>query len=264
MGRAAIPRSRPISLLVTCEHGGNRVPAPYRRWFAGHASLLASHRGYDPGALTLARSLARAFDAPLVASTVSRLVVDLNRSPGHRKQFSAAMLRAPASVREQAALRFYRPHREAVDALVLRAIDRGFRILHVASHSFTPVLDGVVRDTDVGLLYDPARAFERSVVERWQRALRLRLPSFAVHRNAPYRGTDDGLTTSLRKRYGDEVYAGIEIEVNQKHLRADPRQRSTMRHRVVQALGSALDEAGDVSAGHPRRMARSVPGASSR
>ena len=62
-------------LLVTCEHGGNRVPKRYRRLFAGWESVLASHRGYDPGALTLARELARAFDAPLVASTVTRLLV---------------------------------------------------------------------------------------------------------------------------------------------------------------------------------------------
>ena len=45
-------------LLVTCEHGGNRVPKEYRRLFAGWEPVLASHRGYDPGALTLARELA--------------------------------------------------------------------------------------------------------------------------------------------------------------------------------------------------------------
>ena len=71
------------SPVITCEHGGNRIPAPYRDLFHTHQALLDSHRGYDPGALIMARALATAFAAPLVTSTVSRLLVDLNRSVGH-------------------------------------------------------------------------------------------------------------------------------------------------------------------------------------
>ena len=41
------------SFLFTCEHGGNRIPAPYRRLFRGQRALLDSHRGYDPGALVM-------------------------------------------------------------------------------------------------------------------------------------------------------------------------------------------------------------------
>src|SRR3954454_24119921 len=69
--------------LVTCEHGGNRIPARYRPLFAGAEALLESHRGYDPGALQLGREIAAALDAPLVSANVSRLLVDLNRSIGH-------------------------------------------------------------------------------------------------------------------------------------------------------------------------------------
>jgi predicted N-formylglutamate amidohydrolase len=233
-------RSQPVFVLVTCEHGGNRIPAAYRRWFRGSARLVASHRGYDPGALAMARTLSRVFAAPLVASTVSRLVVDLNRSPRHRGLFSEAMLRAPLTVRDEALQRFHRPYRNAVSDAVERRIERGYRVLHVSSHSFTPVLDGVVRRADIGLLYDPSRAFERDVVASWRRELRSRLPVFVVRRNAPYRGTDDGLTTSLRERFGDGDYAGIELEINQKHLRKSSRERSALRNDVVQALRSAL------------------------
>ena len=70
-------------LVITCEHGGNRIPVPYRDLFRGQQRQLASHRGYDPGALVMGRALAAAFAAPLVVSTVSRLLVDLNRSVGH-------------------------------------------------------------------------------------------------------------------------------------------------------------------------------------
>ena len=152
------------------------------------------------------------------------------------------MLRAPSTLRDEAVQRFYRPYRNAVGAAVERQIERGHRVLHVSSHSFTPVLDGVVRRADIGLLYDPFRAFEREVVASWQRELRARLPAIVVRRNYPYRGTDDGLTTMLRKRFADGAYAGIEVEINQKHLREGSRQRSAFRNNVAQALRSALAE----------------------
>ena len=39
------------ALIITCEHGGNEVPAAYAPLFAGHEALLPTHRGWDAGAL---------------------------------------------------------------------------------------------------------------------------------------------------------------------------------------------------------------------
>jgi len=75
------------AFIITCEHGGNRIPASYRQLFRGQRALLDSHRGYDPGALVMATTLAGTFRAPLVASTTSRLLIDLNRSMGIRNSF---------------------------------------------------------------------------------------------------------------------------------------------------------------------------------
>src|SRR5258707_13541927 len=83
------------SFLITCEHGGNRIPAPYRRLFRGQRALLDSHRGYDPGALIMAKDLATAVGAPLVTSTISRLLIDLKRPIGNPALFSAPTRRAP-------------------------------------------------------------------------------------------------------------------------------------------------------------------------
>ena len=58
--RADLMRSLLLSdtrLLLTCEHGGNRIPPEYRALFRGATAALASHRGWDPGALALARRL---------------------------------------------------------------------------------------------------------------------------------------------------------------------------------------------------------------
>src|SRR4029450_3188048 len=98
-------------LVITCEHGGNRIPAPYRDLFHTHQALLDSHRGYDPGALIMARALATAFAAPLVASTVSRLLVDLNRSVGHPRLHSEATRKAPAERARRLLEHYYKPYR---------------------------------------------------------------------------------------------------------------------------------------------------------
>jgi predicted N-formylglutamate amidohydrolase len=235
-----MPVARPIAVVVSCEHGGNRVPRRYARWFRGGERLLASHRGWDPGALTIARALARALGAPLVASTVSRLVVELNRSPRHPRLFSELMRAAPAELREAAFNELYVPHRRRVEALVGRAVSRGRFVVHIASHSFTPVLRGRARRTDVGLLYDPARRYESALCVAWQRALRACAPGSSVRRNHPYRGTSDGLTRALRRRFGDTRYAGIELEVNQRRLRGTSidRWRRLLVASLVEALAS--------------------------
>ena len=150
------------SFLVTCEHGGNRIPAAYRALFHEHAALLDTHRGYDSGALVMARQLAAALHAPLVTSTVSRLLIDLNRSIGHPQLFSAAIRSADATLRERIVEQHYLPYRERVEHLVRRSVSRGRRVIHISSHSFTPELYGKVRQADVGLLYDPRRRARRN------------------------------------------------------------------------------------------------------
>jgi predicted N-formylglutamate amidohydrolase len=207
------------AFLVTCEHGGNRIPARYRALFRGSAAVLASHRGYDPGALSLARLLARRLDAPLVAATVSRLLVDLNRSVGHPQLFSEMSREVPAAGRARIIASYYRPFRERVERIVAQGASRGRRTVHVSAHSFTPRLDAVVRTADVGFLYDPARAQEAELCARWQAALRERLPELRVRRNYPYRGAGDGLTTHLRRQWPGALYVGVEVEINQAIVR---------------------------------------------
>jgi predicted N-formylglutamate amidohydrolase len=206
-------------VLVTCEHGGNRIPRRWASLFARRRAFLDSHRGWDPGALTLARSLAKALNAPLVAATSSRLLVDLNRSEHHRALFSSITRALPEAERQRILDDVYRPYRERVERFVDSAVARG-RIVHLSAHSFVAVRNGERRRTDVGLLYDPARRTEKAFCDAWIAALRAELPRFAVHRNAPYRGSADGLTTALRRRHAANDYIGVEIEVNQRLLKS--------------------------------------------
>ena len=233
-----------MRLLITCEHGGNKIPAQYWPLFKKLRDALQSHRGYDPGALALGRDFAKAFDAELVYSTTSRLLVELNRSPGHKQLFSEATRDLPASERERLLLRYYWPYRQWVEAQVAAAVDAGDEAIHVSSHSFTPKLHGEVRRADVGLLYDPARRSERDLCRAWQRAIRESDERLVVRRNYPYRGSADGLTTHLRRLHPDGRYAGIEIEVNQKHTLGDEMAWRALRKLLVGSLRDALSTVG--------------------
>jgi hypothetical protein len=86
---------------------------------------------------------------------------------------------------------------------------------------------------DIGLLYDPARAWEKSIAIAWQAALSAHdQPALVVRRNAPYRGVDDGMTRALRLHYPDAEYAGIELELNQRWVTSG-RVRASIRRIVV-------------------------------
>lgn len=226
------PNGNGPAVLITCEHGGNDIPAAYREMMAGSQSLLDTHRGLDIGALQMAKALATALDAPLIFSTVSRLLVDLNRSIGHPQLHCEAIRKTPAAYRETILTQHYMPYREHALQLVSEAINRHGRVLHVSSHSFTPRLHGKVRTTDIGLLYDPARVRESTLCKRWQSALKARAPRLKIHRNAPYTGYADGLTTTLRTLFPEDAYLGIELEINHKHL-DDTAKHSKSVHQTV-------------------------------
>lgn len=205
----------PFAIVLSCEHGGNRVPPAYRPWFRRARRVLDSHRGWDPGALVLARALARALDAPMVATTVSRLVVECNRSVGHPRLFSEFTRGLSRGEKQELLEGHYHPHRGAVEAVVRSAIRTHGRVVHIGVHTFTPVVDGKRRAVDIGLLYDPARRLESRWCEEWSEILALVAPALRVRRNQPYRGSSDGLTTALRRRLPASRYLGIELEVNQ-------------------------------------------------
>jgi len=227
-------------LVITCEHGGNQIPTLYRDLFHTHQALLDSHRGFDPGALIMARALATAFAAPLVASTVSRLLVDLNRSVGHPRLHYETIRNAPSEVRQRVLKQYYQPYRTQAERLVRQKMTDHGDVIHLSSHSFTPELDGKVRDADIGLLYDPARPGERDLCERWKAALKICAPNLRVRRNYPYAGKGDGLTAWFRQRLPSGVYVGIELEINQKHVIRAGRHWTELRKVIVESLCSAL------------------------
>ncbi|SFN24213.1 Predicted N-formylglutamate amidohydrolase [Nitrosospira briensis] len=226
--------------LVTCEHGGNRIPQRYRQFFGGFDSLLHSHRGYDLGALNMANELAATLRAPLFACTTSRLLIDLNRPVGHPRLYSKATRHLPLTMRREILERYYLPVRNTAEAYIAEAVRSGKKIIHFSSHSFTPELDGQVRNADIGLLYDPSRPLERDLCNRWRANLKAQAPCLAVRRNYPYLGKANGFAACLRRRFPADAYIGIELEINQKHFLKGGRQWEALRSSVCEALKKAI------------------------
>ena len=193
------------AFIISCEHGGNQVPPAH---------------------------------APLFASTTTRLLIDLNRSIGHRQLHSEATRGLPLTARRAIAAQHYRPHREAVEAEVAQRIAAGQRVVHIASHSFTPELHGIVRQADVAWLYHAQRAGESHFAATWLAALKQLRPDLALRRNYPYNGKGDGLTALLRKRHAAQQYVGIELEVNQRFVMAGGPAWAALRADITQALAA--------------------------
>ncbi len=223
---------RPDYLIVSCEHGGNRVPTPFRKHFSER--LLATHRGYDPGALALARDLSAATGAPLFYSTITRLLVELNRPLGHPQVF---FLELSEEARAALLRRYYFPYWNAVR----KAVQRGRRVLHLSVHSFTPRFRGVQRTTDIGLLFDPHRAAEAAFCRTWRERILKRDANLRVRYNDPYPGVFPSLVDSLRKELGRR-YVGIQVEVNQKYPRRGGRRWKALRTTLVEAFPQYVHE----------------------
>lgn len=217
-------RNPPWTVVISCEHAGNRVPRQFASLFQGQQELLDSHRGWDPGALALARVISNRLGVPLLSTSVSRLLVEPNRSLHHRQLFSEFTRHSAPDLRELLLAKYYFPHRNRVEHAIRGGLAQGHRVFHCSVHTFTSALNGKLRRADIGLLYDPTRRMERTYCDRWQHALQqdglqdlgIDSPRLRIRKNYPYRGQSDGLTTYLRKLFPGNRYVGMELEVNQK------------------------------------------------
>ena len=202
-------------LILTCEHASNKLPAAFKS--AVPAEVLKTHRAYDIGAIQVFRKLVK-FAKPEFFSEgkFSRLFVDLNRTITNKSAFSD-YLRDNAKAKAQATA-YWTEYRTAIEKFVESALKpktQAATIVHLGIHSFTPELNGKVRKTDIGILYDPACPQERAYANVIKAEINRLYPDMKVRFNYPYKGTTDGLTTTLRKKFGQR-YVGIEIEINQK------------------------------------------------
>lgn len=186
-------------IILVCEHASNHIPAAW-----GDLGLTDeqrhAHIAWDPGALGLARGLARRLDAVLIHAPVSRLVYDCNRAPDmpgampSRSEVHDIPGNAAISVQERLARTkaVYLPFHDGLHGLIAQRIAQGRRPVVVTIHSFTPVYFGKPRTVEFGVIHDADPAYAMAIVAAARAMTRL-----VCDLNAPYSAADD-VTHTLR------------------------------------------------------------------
>lgn len=221
-------------IVITCEHAGNYIPREYQFMFAGADQVLASHRGWDPGSLPLAKYLSRHLEAPLFSQKVSRLLIEMNRSQHNKELFSEFTQGLEPKLKNQLLQKYYHPYRDESEQKIAQYVAQGHPVLHISVHTFTPVMNGVTRSVDIGILYDDSRSLEKKFAQEWKQQLDTLIDDYVVMLNCPYNGADDGFTTWLRTRFDENMYLGIELELNQKHI--DTPEMKAIKEALVHSL----------------------------
>ena len=204
--------------VIVCDHASNRIPDKYGDLGLSHTERL-SHIAWDPGALAVSRHLSDVLDAPLVQSTVSRLVIDCNRdlsAPDLIWTLSEATRIAAnegldAGERQYRIDHFHRPYHAAIETLLEARRHAGRETVLVCMHSFTPVYHGVERPWPIGLIHGLDTRFTEALYHE----LRAEDPSLNVGWNEPYAALS-GVTLTL-ERHGD----GRGLEATMIEIRHD-------------------------------------------
>ena len=180
-------------ILFICDHASNRIPAALDSLGLDPAAL-ALHIAWDIGAAGVARRLSTRFDAPLVLTGYSRLVIDCNRRTddptsialvsedtvieGNRNLTSVEL--------EQRAEAVYRPYHRVIERLIGGFRDRGDIPALISMHSFTPVFKGIARPWHIGILWNQDPRLPVPLLETLGA-----VPDVVVGDNVPYSGQNE-------------------------------------------------------------------------
>ena len=225
-----------VKLVLTCEHGGNKIPKQYQTLFSDETALH-SHRGYDLGALDAFKGLKSLADVSKYSET-SRLLIELNRSLHHKNLFSEYSKVLSKPDKEDLISNYYLKYRNEIETTIKNFIKENHKVLHLSVHSFTPNLNGTKRNCDIGLLYDSRKKEEENFCKQLKNELLQRDKKLNIRFNYPYLGKADGFTTYLRKQFPIN-YLGIELEINQKFAEHNSMD-STIKNNLFLALQTII------------------------
>ena len=232
-------------LVILCEHASARIPESLNHLGLPPEDRL-KHIAWDRGAMALARHLSAHFDAPLVASTVSRLVYDCNRRPDApdaiptRSEHIDILGNQGLSPEHQDDRRrlIHQPFHAAASALMAA---RAQPVL-VTVHSFTPVFMGEVREVELGLLADGDD--DRLAQAMW--VIAPEVTTLYTEVNEPY-DPKQGMTYSAAAHALTRGALHVMFEVRNDLISTDAQVAmvapalATLLERGLQACGFALD-----------------------
>jgi predicted N-formylglutamate amidohydrolase len=230
-------------LLILCDHASRAVPKSLGTLGLSDGEL-SRHIGWDIGGFDSALELARALDAPFVASGYSRLVIDCNRWPGGEgstpevsdgTKVPANIGLGPEQVTARAEACFWPYHRE-VDRQLDRMTAGGRKVCMLVMHSFTPRMNGFERPWHVGVLWNDDARLPEPLLDELRRD-----PALVVGDNEPYSARasyEYTLTAHARPR----SLPHCSLEVRQD-LMDSPEKARQWGRRLAGPIGAAVARA---------------------
>lgn len=227
-------------IVFVCDHASNYFPAPYDNSLGISEDDKSAHIAWDPGALGVARGLAEKLNAPLIHTTVSRLIIDCNREEDREDLIPALSETTRIAGNEALApeeRRFrldlaHRPFHDAIGKVLDLRRDCGLPTAVVSIHSFTPVYKGKARPWEIGLISDRDRRLADPVLAD----LRAR-GDLTVGDNEPY-APSDGVYYTIRRHGEDRRLPCLMIEI-----RNDEVKTSSEENRWSEILAPMLERA---------------------
>ncbi len=235
--------------IIVADHASARIPRRLEN-LGLPDSELQRHIAWDIGALSVARRVAQELDAPLLAQSYSRLVIDCNRDPKVATSIPrvSELREIPGNIGLSAQdidarrREIFDPyHRRIRDLLDHRqAIAR--RAILVAQHTMTDVYKAEPRKMHAAVLYNRDRRFAGAVLRMLRRERDL-----IIADNEPYFVSDETDYTIPHHAEARSLLH-VEIEIRQDLVK-DETGQSEWATRIVRALQDAERE---FDAGAPR------------
>ena len=227
------------NFIIAVDHAGARIPRRLGN-LGMPASELKRHIAWDIGALAVARQVATALDAPLVAQNYSRLVIDCNRDPLVASSIptKSEATEIPGNIGlsddDIAARRaeIFDPYHNRLRALLDARRAAGRPTILVSQHTMTDTYHGVRREMHGAVLYNRDRRFAGLVLDSLRRE-----PNLIIADNEPYFVSDE--TDYTIPRHGEaHGLPHVEIEIRQD-LVSDAAGQTEWARRITAALQAA-------------------------
>jgi predicted N-formylglutamate amidohydrolase len=237
-----IPGRGLSNFIIVADHAGARIPRRLAN-LGLPAAELQRHIAWDIGVLGVARRLAAALDAPLVAQNYSRLVIDCNRDPQvatsipHISETSEIPGNVNLNSAEIAARRaeIFDPYHRRIRERIDERLAAGEPPILVAQHTMTDIYKGVRRKMHAAILYNRDRRFAGIVLEMLRREADL-----IIADNEPYFVSDEtDYTVPHHAEARSLPY--VEIEIRQDLVSGDAGQ-AEWAARIAGALQDAERE----------------------
>ncbi len=207
-------------VLVVCDHAGVARPASMGDMGLS-PTVFDTHIAQDIGAADVTRKLAERLDAPAVLAPYTRLLIDVNRPPGDPESVPVVsdgvsipvnknLSEAELVEREE---RYHWPYHHTVANALAHLWRMGTTPALFSIHSFTPVMNGAVREWDAGVLWNRDPRMAQPLIH----ILRER-GDIHVGDNQPYSGKE--LAYTIDNHGGAAGLPHAAVEIRQDHLEA--------------------------------------------